>query len=721
MSAPSALDSARTPDPWSRSHLAREPRRLVHLGSSAAHAYRPAPGAGPWLTLAVEFSPRGVVDGLVEFRFRGGSPAFARPTVVARNSFRIALRAQKTLEEIVLHVSGSGDVHRPLRAALTSSSTPQKLLSLAGVACRRLLSDPRRFLGSAVWFFERLALSQAVSVPAARTALPERDAYERWQDWFDDRPDEDRELYAAQLQRLSDRPTISVLLAPEPDEPLGRAVSAITAQFYPCWELIILSKPGVDIAPPVGRDRRVKVVASTAPTRAGRLNDGLSAASGDIVLALPAWGELRPHALLACALAFAAAPGTALLYADEDVIAADGRRVSPRFKPAWSPGLAACRDYLGDPVFFDARTLRSVGGWREEMAGAADHDVKLRAAEAVAPERIVHLAKILLHRSAAGDAASGDSRWRAVADHIARRGRAGRVIADERSPYPRIVPSLRDPPLVSMIIPTRDGAAILRPCLTSVLARTRYPAYEILLVDNGSQEPETFALFRELASDPRVRILPAPGPFNYSALNNAAARQARGSILALLNNDVEVLAEDWLEEMVGHAVEPEVGCVGAKLYYPNRTLQHAGIVTGLLGGAGHSDKHAAQAARGYLDRLVTVREVSAVTAACLVVRRALYEELGGLDEDVFRIAFNDVDFCLRAAAAGYRNVWTPFAEMIHHESISRGYDLKDRSKARRLAAELAALHDRWGLRLLSDPYHSPHLALDSEAVAVRTS
>jgi GT2 family glycosyltransferase len=334
----------------------------------------------------------------------------------------------------------------------------------------------------------------------------------------------------------------------------------------------------------------------------------------------------------------------------------------------------------------------------------------------------VHLAKVLLDRPAGrGAEVQAASRLRTSADHLVCRGIRGSAVADPRSPYPRIVRAPEDAPLVTIIVPTRDRAELLRVCITSLLSRTRYPDIEIVIVDNGSQHPATFDLFRELSRDPRVRILPAPGPFNYSALNNRAAREARGTLLALLNNDIEVLAEDWLTEMVGYAVEPDVGCVGAKLYYPDRTLQHGGIVTGLVGGAGHSDKHAPPDARGYLDRLVTAREVSAVTGACLVVRRELYDEIGGLDEEAFSIAFNDVDFCLRVAAAGYRNVWTPFAEMIHHESVSRGHDLMDRGKARRFAAELAALQVRWGPRLLSDPYHSPHLDPRSETARPRTS
>jgi GT2 family glycosyltransferase len=272
-----------------------------------------------------------------------------------------------------------------------------------------------------------------------------------------------------------------------------------------------------------------------------------------------------------------------------------------------------------------------------------------------------------------------------------------------------------------VIIPTRDRADLLRMCISSLLEKTRYPALEILVVDNGSQDPETHRLFTAWEQDRRFRVLPHPGAFNYSALNNAAARVANGTVLALLNNDIEALAEDWLDEMVGYALDPAIGCVGAKLYYPDGTIQHAGIVTGLLGGAGHLDKRSPGRERGYLDRLVTVRNVSAVTGACLVVRRNIYEQLGGLDEEAFGIAFNDVDFCLRAEAAGYRNVWTPFAELIHHESVSRGHDLHDRAKAARLALELAALEGRWGLRLMTDPYYSPHLERRSEAGGIRVS
>jgi GT2 family glycosyltransferase len=230
-------------------------------------------------------------------------------------------------------------------------------------------------------------------------------------------------------------------------------------------------------------------------------------------------------------------------------------------------------------------------------------------------------------------------------------------------------------------------------------------------------EEETGRLFAELARDKAIRILPRPGPFNFSALNNSAAREATGSILGLVNNDIEVTDEGWLDEMVGLAVRPDIGCVGARLLYPDGRLQHGGIVIGLGGVAGHAHRFAAPSAPGYLQRLTAVQNMSAVTAACLLVRKSVFDEVGGLDESL-TVAFNDVDFCLRVRAAGYLNLWTPFATLVHHESVSRGRDLTP-AKARRFADEYAAMQKRWGAALLYDPYYSPNLTYDREDFSVR--
>ena len=292
------------------------------------------------------------------------------------------------------------------------------------------------------------------------------------------------------------------------------------------------------------------------------------------------------------------------------------------------------------------------------------------------------------------------------------------MTSDPRSPHPRLAYEPEARPLVSLIVPTRDRADLLRVSIGSIRSKTAYPAFEIIVVDNGSREDETFRLFESWAGDAAIRVIRDDAPFNYARLNNSAAAAARGALLGLVNNDVEVRDASWLDEMVGLASQPGIGCVGAKLWYPDARLQHGGVVTGIAGAAGHRHKRAARGDRGQLDCLVTVNEVSAVTAACLVVRKAVYDEVGGLDEHRFAVAYNDVDFCLKVATAGYRNLWTPFAELVHHESVSRGRDLSPRT-AERFIRETANLKLRWGNRLLADPYYSPNLTLDAENGATR--
>jgi GT2 family glycosyltransferase len=257
-----------------------------------------------------------------------------------------------------------------------------------------------------------------------------------------------------------------------------------------------------------------------------------------------------------------------------------------------------------------------------------------------------------------------------------------------------------------VIIPTRDRVGLLSQCIESLMSRTTYPDYEVIVADNDSRDPETLAYFQTLEAR-GVRVMPAPGPFNFSRINNQAAAAATGEYLLLLNNDTEVTDGDWLTEMMRYAVQPDIGCVGARLWYPDRTLQHGGVILGILGMAGHAHKHLPQGSGGYFSRAVLPQQLSALTAACLLVRKSLYMELGGLDESL-AVALNDIDFCLRVDAAGYRNVWTPYAELIHHESKSRGYE-DTAEKRKRLKEETAVLWARWGERLQRDPFYSPHL------------
>jgi GT2 family glycosyltransferase len=264
---------------------------------------------------------------------------------------------------------------------------------------------------------------------------------------------------------------------------------------------------------------------------------------------------------------------------------------------------------------------------------------------------------------------------------------------------------------VTLIVPTRDGYGLLRQCVES-LARTTYTNRELIVVDNQSSDPRTLDYLRELRESGAARVLPFDRPFNYSALNNLAVREANGQVICLLNNDVEVIAPDWLSEMVAHALRPEVGAVGAKLRYPDGSLQHAGVVVGLGGVAGHGQRSLPRDAPGYQWQAQVTRNVSAVTAACLAIRKEVYLAVAGLDERL-AVAFNDVDFCLRLREAGYLNVWTPYAELYHHESKTRGTDDTPEKKAR-FRSEFALMKQRWGARLSDDPFYSPNLTVETE-------
>jgi GT2 family glycosyltransferase len=267
-------------------------------------------------------------------------------------------------------------------------------------------------------------------------------------------------------------------------------------------------------------------------------------------------------------------------------------------------------------------------------------------------------------------------------------------------------------PLVSLIIPTRNGLQLLQQCIESIVQKTTYPNYEILIIDNGSDELEILEYFKVLVTDSRIRVIRDHSPFNYSALNNAAVKLARGELIGLINNDIEVISPDWLSEMVSHALRPEVGAVGAKLLYLNSTVQNAGDILGVGIGhiAGHAHKDLPRDEHGYFGRANLIQSFSAVTAACLVIRKSTYESLGGLNEVDLQIVYNDVDFCIRLRNAGYRNIWTPYAELYHHESATRGYEDTPEKKAR-FKREIAYMQSQWGDALQNDPAYSPNLTI----------
>jgi GT2 family glycosyltransferase len=366
--------------------------------------------------------------------------------------------------------------------------------------------------------------------------------------------------------------------------------------------------------------------------------------------------------------------------------------------------------------------VRTLGAFREGFEGSQDYDLVLRVIEKLQPSQVVHIPRVLYHwRAIAGSTAlaEGEKKYavealrKSVKEHLQRTGLAAEVMQAPEAPSLNRVrfccPSPQ--PLVSIIIPTRDRADLLGMCLDSLIQRTTYSNYEIIIIDNGSVEASTQQLLDRQPKD-RVRILRDESPFNFSVLNNKAARAARGELLCLMNNDIEILTPDWLEEMVSFAARQDIGCVGARLWYPDGHLQHGGCIVGLGGVCAYSHKNLQQENPGYFCRAVLHQSFSAVTAACLLVRRSVFEEINGFDEQL-AVAYNDIDFCLRVRDAGYRHVWTPYAEMNHHESASRG--MEDTSeKQTRYAGEVSIIQSRWGNKLLNDPAYSPNLTLDYE-------
>jgi len=565
---------------------------------------------------------------------------------------------------------------------------------------------------------------------AHQAPVQDRNDYTEWVRRYDT-------LTAADRQRMRDvqaafalQPLVSVVMPtynPKP-EWLVEAIESVRAQIYPHWELCIADDASTDpaIRPILERyaeqDKRIKIVFRKENGHiSAASNSALELATGEWISLLDHDDLLNENALFWVVEAINRAPDARLIYSDEDKISENGRRSDPYFKCDWNPDLFYSHNMICHLGSYKASLVKSVGGFREGFEGSQDYDIALRCIEKIDPAQIVHVPRVLYHWRVHSEstAMSGDSKpyaalagERAINEHFARTGVNGRVTYAGYG----YAPSYDLPtnlPLVSIIIPTRNGKALLKQCIDSIINKTTYKNYEILVIDNGSNEPDALAYFDQLAKKKNTRVVRDDSPFNYSRLNNEAVKMARGDVIALVNNDIEVISPGWLSVMVAHALRPGVGAVGAKLWYPDKTLQHGGVILGIGGVAGHSHKYSREGAHGYFSRLLITQSLSAVTAACLVIKKTVFNEIGGLEEKRLQIAFNDIDFCLRVREAGYRNIWTPLAELFHHESVSRGHEDTPEKQAR-FAAEVAYMKERWGEQLLNDPAYSPNLTLDYE-------
>lgn len=587
-----------------------------------------------------------------------------------------------------------------------------------------------RFLGNAARGGIRNAADSMYREYRERLVPPSMDDYADWVERHDTLSGEKMQAMQARAAAIgSEGPLISILLplyeTPEPY--LRRCIESVLAQVWSKWELCIVDDASPDprtaeIAREYARDdSRIRMLRRGVNGHISEAsNSALELATGDFVALLDHDDELRPHALLEVVEEILRHPDAGLVYSDEDKIDAGRVRFNPYFKPDFDPDLLRSQNYICHLTVIRTALVREVGGFRKGFEGSQDHDLILRCIERLQPAQIRHIPKILYHwRAIPGSTAfSRDAKdyassagARAVAEHLQRQHSGAHVEELPHGHYRVHWPLPPTPPKVSLVIPTRDRVDLLRTCVESILDRTTYPDYEILVVDNRSSEARTLDYLASLQAYDRVRVLRHDAPFNYSAINNEAVKQCQGSVLALINNDIEVITPGWLEELVSHALRPDVGAVGAMLYYPDDSIQHAGVMLGVHGIAGHIYSGLPRGYPGHGGRALVAQSLSAVTGACLVLRRAVFEEAGGLDEQL-TVAFNDIDLCLRLRAMGYRNIWTPFAELYHHESASRGREDTDEKK-RRFAAEIALMESRWGDELPFDPAYNPNLSLNS--------
>jgi glycosyltransferase involved in cell wall biosynthesis len=579
------------------------------------------------------------------------------------------------------------------------------------------------------------AIARSIFASAFTKPLPVPNDYRIWLSLKKELELQERKDLKQKIHNMANTPMISILMPTfNPKiEWLNEAVQSVRDQIYQNWELCIADDCSTNaivknqLLSLASSDNRIKLIFREKNGHiSAASNSALAAATGDWIALLDHDDMLHPHALARVAVAVMENPKAELIYTDEDKLAEGGKRIQPYFKPDWNPDLFLSQNYLCHLSAYKAELMHSLGGFRLGYEGAQDYDLALRAIGRIASNSIIHIPHISYHWRMHDEstAASGSNKNYAT--------RAGKQALDDHfkraniQASAEILPSgnyrahyqLTEQPLVSLIIPTRNGLKLIEQCIESIVAKSTYKNYEIIVVDNGSDDLEALKYFEKISSTRLARVLRDDRPFNYSALNNNAIAHASGEFVVLVNNDIEVISPDWLEQLLGLALQQGVGAVGARLWYPDNTLQHGGVVLGVGGVAGHSHKYLKQGELGYFSRADVIQTFSAVTAACLMVRKSIYLEVGGLNEKDLAVAFNDVDFCLRVRAAGYRNVWTPYAELYHHESVSRGSE-DTPAKQARFSAEVNYMLNTWAESLQTDPAYNPNLSLKYEDFRLR--
>ncbi len=537
-----------------------------------------------------------------------------------------------------------------------------------------------------------------------------------------------------EIEDFTFRPLISVLMPVYNVDVkwLELAILSLKRQWYPYWELCIADDAStkvetVDFLASLN-DPRIKIVYLKENVNISEAsNVALQLSSGDYIALMDNDDELTVDALYEVAQVINQS-NAEFIYSDEDKLELNGRYSDPHFKPDFAPDMFLSQNYLSHLGVVKKCLIDEVGGWTVGLEGAQDYDLYLKVLELT--DKIVHIPKVLYHwRKIEGSTAAefSDKSYaqgagqKALENAMKRRSIQAEVLAAKHPGTYRIKyaidKSIDDTlPLVSIVIPFKDKPELLDMCIHSILDKSTYQNYEIIGISNNSEKSETFKMMEKLKErDSRVSFYEYNVPFNYSAINNYAIHQyTEGEHILLLNNDIEIISPEWIESMLEFSQREEVGVVGSKLYYPNDTIQHAGVAIGVLTLAGHSFRHLARESPGYMGRESVIQNVSAVTAACLMVKKSIFDTMNGLNENDLKIAFNDIDFCLRVQEQGYLNVFTPYCEAYHHESVSRGKD-DIPEKVARFNSEVAYMLERH-IKILKkgDPYYNPNLTLASE-------
>lgn len=554
--------------------------------------------------------------------------------------------------------------------------------------------------------------------------------YTHWLATFSMPTEEQRREILKACHEFKYQPLISFItpVYNTPEKYLREAIESVLAQIYPNWELCLAndasSFPHVSavLDEYAARDARIKVIHREVNGHiSAASNSALDLATGEFIALLDHDDTVTPDALFWMVSEINEHPNAALLYSDEDKLDPKGLRTSPYFKCDWNYDLFLSHNLVTHLGVYRTGLVRELGGFRTEFDGSQDYDLALRVIERLETSQIRHVPRVLYQwRMVPGSTAIGADQKSyaaerarlAIGEHLLRKNIDAVVetipeLATQRVRYSLPLAA----PLVSIIVPTRNAHSLVRQCIESIHAKTTYRNFEILLVNNGSDEAESLSYFRQLQSRGDVRLLDDPGAFNFSRINNDAARAARGEVLVFLNNDIEVITPDWLSELVSHALRPGVGAVGARLWYPNDTIQHAGLIL-VAGLAGHAHLGRPRGDHGYFSRASLTQAYIAVTGACLCIQKKTFDACGGFDE-ALAVAFNDVDLCLRLYDQGYRNIFTPFAELYHHESATRGYE-DTPEKMSRFKKEANLLQERWMTLLVNDPFYSPNLSLTGQ-------